>query len=337
MNVLVIGGSVFLGRAVVREALAAGARVTVFNRGLSGPVPAGVTHVSGDRSVAAELAPLAGRRFDLVVDTCGYTPADVAQSADLLADSCGHYAFVSSINVFPGWPEATDYHVGGAYDGDPDATRNDVPDSLEAHQAYGWLKVGCELAVVRAFGAARTAILRGGAIVGPDDGAVGRLPWWIDRVARGGEVLVPGSASDPLALIDSRDLAQFALGAAAGIFEAGGPAGRDTRGDLMTACATATGSDATFSYVDGEWLSAQGVEAWTEVPLWISVAEGPSVWAHDNSPAQAAGLRWRPLADTVADTWAWQRALPEGWRRAERTPGLAPARERELLAAWHAR
>src|SRR6478752_4536188 len=106
MDVLVLGGSVFLGRAVVAEAIAAGADVTVFNRGVSGPEPEGVAHMRGDRTVAADLAQLAGRRFDVVVDTSGYVPADVAASANLLADSCGEYAFVSTINVYPAWPEA---------------------------------------------------------------------------------------------------------------------------------------------------------------------------------------------------------------------------------------
>jgi 2'-hydroxyisoflavone reductase len=337
MDVLVLGGSVFLGRAVIGEALAAGAAVTVFNRGVSAPEPDGVAHVRGDRTVPADLAQLADRRFDVVVDTSGYVPADVAASANLLADTCGHYAFVSTINVYPAWPEAADYHQGGVHDGDPDATRDDVPADLLEAGPYGWLKAGCERAVLRAFGADRCAILRAGAIVGPDDSAVGRLPWVIDRVARGGEVLVPGAPTDPVALIDSRDLAGFALSGAAGTFETGGPTGRDARADLLAACAGATGADATLTYVEGEWLYEQGVEAWTEVPLWIPQSEGPSVFAHDNSAAEAAGLRWRPLADTVADTWAWQRSLPGGWAPNERTPGLAADRERDLLTTWHSR
>lgn len=337
MDVLVIGGSVFLGRAVVAEALAAGASVTVFNRGRSGPAPSGVEQVVGDRTSRDDLAQLGGRAFDVVVDTCGYVPADVAKAATLLAGSCGHYAFVSSVNAFPGWPAAVDYREAGTHDGDPDATRADVPEGMSAAESYGWLKVGCERAVVRAFGAERSSVLRGGSIVGPHDSVVGRLPSWIDRVARAGEVLVPGSPDAPVALIDARDLARFALSRAAGTFEATGPSARDTRADLMAACAAATGSDATFTYVDDEWLAGQDVESWTEVPLWTSPAEGPSVFAHHTEEAEAAGLTWRPLADTVADTWAWQRSVPEGWEPSAMTPGLAPDREKELLAAWHAR
>jgi 2'-hydroxyisoflavone reductase len=338
MDVLVIGGSVFLGRAVVAEAVALGASVTVFNRGRSGTTPPGATQICGDRTVPADLAQLGSRRFDLVVDTCGYVPAEVALGAELLAPTCGHYAFVSSINVYPGWPGEPDYRVGGVHDGSPDATRDDVPAGLSESEAYGWLKAGCELAVQRAFGTDRSAILRGGCIVGPDDGAVGRLPWWIERVSRGGEVLVPGAPTDPVALIDARDLARFAVAGAAGTFETPGPTGRDTRADLLAACAAATGSAASFTYVDDEdWLVEQGVQYWTELPLWIPTSLGPSVFAHHSEEAEAAGLSWRPLAETVADTWAWQRSVPDGWRPADRTSGLAPQREQELLAAWHAR
>jgi 2'-hydroxyisoflavone reductase len=338
MDVLVIGGSVFLGRAVVAEAVAAGATVTVFNRGKSGSTPAGATQIVGDRTDPNDLAQLTGRSWDIVVDTCGYVPADVALAANALAPRAGHYAFVSSINAYPGWPEAVDYHEGGVHDGSPDATRDDLPDGTPESESYGWLKVGCERAVERAFGADRCAILRGGAIVGPDDAAVGRLPWWIDRVARGGEVLVPGSPSAFVGLIDSRDLARFALTGAAGTFEAAGPSDRDTRADLMAACATATEVEPTFTYIDDEdWLVDQGVEPWTELPLWVPKATAPSVFKHYTEEAEAAGLRWRPLAETVADTWAWQRSLPDGWQPGTRTPGLAPDREQELLAAWHSR
>ncbi len=337
MDVLVIGGSVFLGRAVVAEALATGAAVTVFNRGRSGPAPDGVEQVVGDRTSPADLGRLEGRRFDLVVDTCGYIPVEVALSARLLAPAAGHYAFVSSINAYPGWPEKRDYRAAGVHEGSPDATRDDAPAGMSAAEAYGWLKVGCELAVQQAFGEHRSSVLRGGAIVGPDDSAVGRLPWWIDRVARGGEVLVPGAPDAPVALIDSRDLARFALSGVPGTFDVPGPSGRDTRADLMTACAGATGAGAAFTYVDEDWLIDQGVEYWTELPLWIPASIGPSVFASYADGAHRAGLRWRPLTETVADTWAWQQSLPDGWRPAGRTSGLAADREQELLAAWRAR
>jgi 2'-hydroxyisoflavone reductase len=336
VDVLVIGGSVFVGRAVVREAQALGATVTVFNRGSSARAPDGARQLVGDRTVPADLEQLRGQHFDLVVDTCGYVPADVANAAGLLADSADHYAFVSSINAYPGWPVDLDYRDRGLHDGNPDATRDDVPADVDESDAYGWLKVGCERVVQRAFGADRSAILRAGAIVGPDDSRVGRLPWWIDRVARGGEVLVPGDPSDPVGLIDARDLAQFALSGVAGAFDVPGPTGRDTRADLMAACAAATGADVSCTYVTDEWLAAQDVQAWTEIPLWVPKTEAPGVFIGRSDESEAAGLRWRPLAETVADTWSWQRTVDGGWRPSAATPGLDPERERELLAAWHA-
>lgn len=337
MKVLVIGGSVFLGRAVVSESQALGADVTIFNRGLSGPAPAGVRHVRGDRTVTADLAQVAGQHFDVVVDTCGYVPVDVARSAGILASTCGRYVFVSTVNVFPGWPEATDYHTGGVYQGDPDATGAAAPVGLADGQEYGWLKAGCELAAIRAFGPTRTSVLRAGSLVGPHDSATGRLPWWIARIARGGEVLVPGAPADPMSLIDARDLARFAVRGVPGVFETGGPSGPavGTRAELMTVCQAVTGSAVRFTYVGDDWLAAQEVEPWTEMPLWSPAA--PSLFAHHGGAAEAAGLRWRPLAETVADTWAWLRSLPGGWQAAPRTPGLPADREVGLLAAWHTR
>jgi nucleoside-diphosphate-sugar epimerase len=316
----------------VAEALAAGAAVTVFNRAISGRAPDGVEQITGDRTVPRDLAALADRKFDVVVDTSGYVPAEVTLTANLLAPNCAHYAFVSTVNVFPGWPEASDYHVEGVHPGDADAGRAEAPPD---ETAYGWLKAGCELAVVRAFGADRSALLRAGCIVGPDDSRVGRLAWWIARVARGGEVLVPGSPDAPMSLIDSRDLARFALAGAPGAFEVCGAA--ISRGELMNTCRAVTGSDARFTWVDDEWLAAQDVEAWTEVPLWVPPAEAPSAFTHDTAPAAAAGLRWRPLHETVAASWAWQQGVPGGWQPSERTPGLDPAKEAALLSSSHAR
>jgi 2'-hydroxyisoflavone reductase len=322
VDVLVLGGSVFVGRNAVAEALAAGHRVTVFNRGRSGRPPQGASVIRGDRTDPTDLAQLAGRQFDLVLDTSGYVPVDVARAARLLAGSAAHYAFVSTVNVFPGWPVAEDYHSGGVYDADPDAREApaDLPDSAR----YGWLKVGCELAVAAAFGEQRCSILRPATICGPHDSAVARLPWWLHRVARGGDVLVPGSPDDMISLLDARDLTQLALRRVPGVHELAGPP--TTRAELMATCRRVTGSDARWCYVEDAWLTTQDVEPWTELPLWAPNA--PSLFRHSPSPA----LTTRPLAETVTDTWAWQQAVPGGWRPSPRTPGLDPEKE-ALLAA----
>jgi 2'-hydroxyisoflavone reductase len=323
VDVLVLGGGVFVGRNAIAEALTGGHRVTVFNRGRSGPDPDGVTVLRGDRTDPADLAQLAGRRFDLVLDTSGYVPADVARVAAILADTAAHYAFVSTVNVFPGWPDAEDYHSGGVYDGDPDA--REAPPDLPESARYGWLKVGCERAVEAAFGEHRCSILRATTICGPYDSAVARLPWWLDRVARGGEVLVPGSPQDTVSLLDARDLAQLALRRVPSTHELAGPP--TSRAELMTTCRRVTASDAQWYYLDDAWLSGQDIQPWTELPLWAP--DAPSLFRHSPSPA----LRTRPLAQTVADTWAWQRAVPGGWQPSQRTPGLDPEKEAALIAA----
>jgi nucleoside-diphosphate-sugar epimerase len=336
MDVLVIGGTVFLGRAVVGEALAAGHAVTVFNRGRSGAAPDGVRALVGDRTSRTDLEQLRGARFDLVIDTCGYVPADVGVAAEVLAATCGHYVFVSSVNAYPGWPVQPDY-ADHPHDGDADATSDDLPEGMSPSESYGWLKVGCERAVERAFGADRTTVLRAGSIVGPHDSATGRLPWWLDRAARGGEILVPGAPEAPVSLIDARDLARFALLAAPGTFDTPGPLRRDTRADLMAGCLSVTGADAALTYVtDEQWLTEQGVQFWTEVPLWIPAHLGPMTFRTPTA-AEQAGLTWRPLHETLADTWAWQQQVDGGWHPTGSTPGLAAERERELLAAWHER
>ena len=309
MDVLVIGGSVFLGRAVVGEALAAGASGHRLQpRTVGHRHPTASSRCVGDRTSPADLAPLAGRHFDVVVDTCGYVPADVAPQRRAARSAVGHYAFVSSINAFPGWPEQPDYRVGGIHDGSPDATRDDVPAGLSARESYGWLKVGCERAVERAFGADRCSVLRAGAICGPHDSAIGRLPWWLDRVARGGEVLVPGRAERPDRAGRRARSRPLRAGRGARRLRGARPARarhpRRPDGGLP-------GGDrvrcATFTYVEDEdWLVEQGVDA---VDRAAAVDPGPAARACSRPTAQTAaeaGLRWRPLAETVADTWAWQ-------------------------------
>jgi 2'-hydroxyisoflavone reductase len=335
MDILVLGGTVFLSRAMVETSLARGHNLTTFNRGLSGPAVPGAQTVTGDRTKPEDLEQLRGRQFDLVLDT-GYFPDQVKAAAELLEPSVGHYAFVSSINAYPGWPEHADYHAGGVHDGDPDAVGEDVPDGLVDAGPYGWRKVGCERAVLRAFGEHRVSILRAGLIVGVNDRA-GRLPWWIDRIAKGGTVLAPGNPKDELRMIDARDIAEFALKLPVGTFETTGPQHQINRGQLFAEIAQISESTAEFEWISDEFLASHGVEGWTELPIWVAPNEAPSLFAHDTTAAEAAGLACRPVKDTVIDTWNWMQSIDGGWQPAERTPGLAPSKEQELLAAWAAR
>lgn len=337
MRLLVLGGTRFLGRAVVSEALAAGDEVTTFSRGQSGPPPAGATALHGDRTTADGLAVLAGQDWDVVVDTSGYVPAVVGDSARLLADHVRHYVFVSTCNVYPGFPTEPITADSPVYDCPPDET---TPDRQLDRERYGPLKAGCERAVDEFF-AGRSTHVRAGLIIGRHDDS-GRLPWWIRRIERGGEVLTPGDPAGRPRLVDARDLAAWSLrcgrAGVAGAFPATGPVGQMTYAELFETIRQATRSDATFTWVADEFLVAHEVAPWSELPLWLPPAEGgPAVWDQDTTAAEQAGLRCRPIADTIADTAAWLRDVAEPPTKPGLPPtGLAPARESELLAAWHA-
>ncbi|MFJ3933667.1 NAD-dependent epimerase/dehydratase family protein [Streptomyces sp. NPDC090029] len=342
MRILIVGGSVFLGRAFVAEALRRGHEVTVFNRGKSGADSAGVEIVRGNRQSAEDLDRLAGNRtWDVVVDTCGFEPQVVAQSAKALSGHAGTYLFVSSCHAYAGWPGEPVDEKSPRHPCAPDAAPDDV--------VYNALKAGCERAVELSF-EGRTLILGPGLIVGPHENT-GRLLWWLERFARGGRVLVPGSPDRPVRLVDARDIAVFGLDRA----EAGdsnrylvtGRGGEghdgdvDTLGDLFAHCAEVTGSDAEPVWVDDDFLLEHEVAVWTGLPFWAAdVPALAGTWRASSAKAEAAGLRLRPLPDTVRDTWEWLRArgLSDGpYRQGDTLLGITPDRERELLAAWDAR
>jgi nucleoside-diphosphate-sugar epimerase len=317
VRLLVLGGTVFLGRHVAAEALARGHEVTLFTRGLHGAdLFPEAQHVRGDR---ADLAALRGRAWDAAVDTSGYEPAHVAASARL---ELGHYVFVSSVNAYPDWPERPVDEDSAVWDSDADD--------------YGPKKAACERAAEAAM-PGRVARVRAGLIVGPHD-SVFRLPWWVRRIARGGTVPAPGDPAREVQVIDARDLAAWMLDLAergiAGAFNGTAPIGQTTMGELLGAAVAATGSGAELCWVGDEALEALGVEPWVELPLWIP-ARFAGTWAIGTARAQAAGLRCRPVAETVADVAAWLRAGGEAelsdWNAGTRPPAMSEQRERELL------
>jgi nucleoside-diphosphate-sugar epimerase len=319
MRVLVLGGTVFLGRHVAAEAVARGHEVTLFHRGRHGAdLFPEAEHVLGDRG--GDLTALRGRAWDAAIDTSGYEPADVARSSAL--DLC-HLVFVSTCNVYPMWP-------GEAVD-------EDSPVSTEGDD-YGPLKAACERAANSAM-PGRVASVRAGLICGPHDN-IFRLPWWIQRIAAGGEVVAPGDPERTVQLIDARDLASWMVDLAerrvAGAFNATAPPGRTTMREVLEAAAEATGSGARLRWLPDEVLVEHEVEPWDELPLWIPRDAGAGTWAIATERAQAAGLSCRPVAATVNDTWAWLRdgaAESIGdWRAENRPRGLSRERERELLA-----
>jgi len=334
---LVLGGTRFVGSASVEEALRRGGEVTTFNRGQTGVDVAGVEVVHGDRESKGDLQRLiAGKSWDVVVDTSGYVPHVVGDSARVLAGRAGLYLFLSTISVYPDWPVKGVSEASPMYECSPDAGGSAADEASWSATQYGSYKAGCERAVIEVFGD-RALVLRPGVILGPHEN-IGRLTWWLRRIARGGRVLGPGNPGRSIQPIDARDVANFALDLAesgrAGVFNVAAPKGHATFGSMLVQCAHATGSNSELVWVDDEFLVEHGVRQWTEIPLW-RVHEG--TWNVDATMASAAGLTCRPLAETVGDTWTWMGEdggpAPYG-RQAQH--GLSPERERQLLALWEA-
>ncbi|MEU9448113.1 SDR family oxidoreductase [Streptomyces sp. NPDC048277] len=329
MRLLVLGGTEFVGRAVVEAAVGRGWEVTVFNRGRHRPPP-GVRSLHGDRTAPEGLAALAdGTGWDAVVDTWSAAPRAVRETARLLRGRAGRYAYVSSCSVYQ-WPRPAGYTedaplVAGAA---ADADRTE----------YARDKRGGELAAVESFGADGSILVRAGLILGPYEN-VGRLPWWLNRIARGGPVLAPGPREMPVQFVDARDLAEWTLGAVerglSGPYNLVGPPGRTTMGELLTACAHATGSDAELRWTEAESILAAGIEPWTQLPVWVPPDSEYYDGLHrvDVSRALATGLTCRPASETVADTWRWLREIGgTAPVRADRTAvGLSPDVENRVL------
>ncbi|MFE2109104.1 NAD-dependent epimerase/dehydratase family protein [Kitasatospora sp. NPDC059463] len=341
MKILLLGGSSFLGRAFASEALARGHEVTTFNRGRTASDLPGVEAVRGDRDAADDLARLAeGRSWDAVVDTSAQQPAQAARSARLLRDRAGHYTLVSSVHAFTDWPARVV---------DETSPRHPCPADTPPGQEFGTaLKAGCERAVLEHFGAGRALLLNSGLLIGPHEQG-GRLPWWLERMARGGRVLAPGEPGRPMQLIDVRDFAVFGLdrltAGTAGRFITTAPPGRLTYGEFLAGCAAAAGDGSVeLVWVADGPLTAEGpdsVRPWSELPLWMpDVPEAAGTWRADTRRAEAAGLRCRPFAETAADTWEWLRQRgpaddtePDGRKRGRILHGIEPAKERRLLEA----
>ncbi|HEY4095587.1 MAG TPA: NAD-dependent epimerase/dehydratase family protein [Baekduia sp.] len=332
-SLLVLGGSSFVGRALVEEGLARGWAVTTFNRGRGGWSDPRAQRLIGDRLGPATLAPLGARDWDLVADTWAGAPRAARDSAVVLAGHVGHYAYISSCSVYaPPPPFGLDEET---------ATVDASPEAEET--GYAADKRGAELAIAQAFGD-RALLARPGLILGPHED-VGRLPWWLARLAAGGEVLAPGPADLPLQYIDARDLARFTLdGAAAGLagpFNAVSRRGHATMASVLEACrATAGAPDAHLTWVAPETIAAAGIEPWTELPIWLPPDhEYAAMHGANVERAHAAGLRCRPIAETVADTWAWLQALDGAppLRTDLDPPGVGHDRELAALRAWHDR
>lgn len=254
MRLLVLGGTVFAGREIVTQALERGWQVTSFNRGLSGDDVGGVRRLRGDRADAVDVSELAGRGpWDAVVDTSGYVPRNALEVARALESSTAQYLFVSTVSVYAGWPRKRLSEESAVLEAPADAGPDFGENMENGPSRYGYQKAGCERAVEQVFGADRTTLLRPGVVLGPRE-YVGRLPWWLRRVAEGGRVVTPGPSDRSIQPVDVRDLAAFALVCAeqclSGAFNVTAPVGRETFGGMLAACVDVTGVRPEFV-----WLS----------------------------------------------------------------------------------
>lgn len=321
MKLLVLGGTVFLGRHVVAEALAAGHDVTTFTRGRTNPdLFPDAEQLHGDRD--GDLAALRGRTWDGVVDTSGYVPRIVRQSGELLLDAVGRYVFVSSISAYA--------DLGRPYDERAPTGELDDPSSEDIGLHYGPLKAACERVLDELYGE-RTTPVRSGLIAGPYD-PTDRFTYWPVRIAEGGDVLAPGTPDHPVQFIDARDLSRWLIELAAegpaGPINATGPATPLTMGELLDRMIAAIGSDCRLRWIDSEALASEGVEPWTELPLWLPGPEYAGLPQANIARALAAGLNLRPVEQTAVDTLEWARTA------GEQRETLRREREEELLAEY---
>jgi 2'-hydroxyisoflavone reductase len=338
MRALVLGGTGYIGPHVVEALLAAGHTVTLFNRGQTRPgLFPGVERLQGDRNRPDGHAALAGRTWDVVYDLPTGTPSWIVNAAAVLRGRVGQYLFVSSTAAYKDFT--------APFPTEQSPTQEPAPlDATDADRStYGPRKVRCEQLVRAAYDNAAAGsvatVLRCGLIVGPGD-LTDRFTYWPVRIERGGEILAPGRPEDPAQWIDVRDLAAWMVRLGerrtGGTFNTVGPRTVCGIGELLYGTAACFSNDARFTWVPQPWLAAQRVRSWGDMPVWSHT--GAATLAFCTSvidAARAAGLTFRPLADTVRDALAWYHQRPAE-EQARLRAGMAPERERELLAAWHA-
>lgn len=325
MRLLVLGGTYFLGRAIVEDALSRGYALTLFNRGKRGAPFPNVENLIGDRTKdisALEAEVARGRTWDAVIDTSGYVPRIVKTTATALKDAVQHYTFVSSISVYA--QSATQLTERSAV-----ATLADETTETITNETYGALKALCEKAVESVF-ANRALHVRAGLIVGEYD-ASGRFLYWVSRIAKGGQVAVPRDA--PTQFIDVRDLAKWILNSIennlAGEFNV---TGNFTRHAVFETCKKVSNSDATFVEIPDEILEANHIQPYVELPLWLPKAYSALETASIEK-ALATGLTFRPLEETIRKTSDWYQAQSPDVQQKLLGASLKPEKEKELIAA----
>lgn len=331
IDVLILGGTGFIGPFQVRRAVERGHNVTLFNRGSGSEMFPELETLIGDRN--GDLESLRGRRWDLVIDNSTSQPHWVELSAEFLKDSCEQYMYVSSRSAYadlsrvpmtaqaPTWT----YETAGIERG--------------ANLPYGLAKAESERIAMRIL-PGRTTIVRPGLIIGPEDDT-DRFTYWPVRIHRGGEVLAPGDGSDPIQIIDVRDFTDFMIrlgeDRTMGTFNVVGPRIPRRIDELLYGIRAVTTAETTFTWVDPDFLASMRVRPYAEMPVWRPPTPGNEGFARfDLTPEIEAGLTFRPLAVTAKDTLDFHLSRPPE-RRAELRAGLSADREAEVLAAWHAR
>lgn len=325
MKILILGGTKFLGRHLVDAALATGHEVTLFNRGKTNPnLFPNIETITGDRE--HDIEKLAGREWDAVIDVAGYLPRIVRLSAEGLERSVKRYVYISSVSAYAGFSKI------GINESDPVGKLEDESVEEITGETYGPLKALCEKTVQDLYGD-RALVIRPGLIVGPHD-PTDRFTYWPVRVKRGGDMITPDRPQAPIQVIDVRDLSAFIIKLieqnASGIYNATGPDYDLKMGEFLDLCKLASGSVAAFHWTSREFLAEHKVEPWSDMPVWIPDTEEDAGFSRiDVSKAIDAGLKFRPLEETIRDTIAWAETRPADhqWRA-----GLNPDKETILLA-----
>jgi nucleoside-diphosphate-sugar epimerase len=329
INLLVLGGTGFIGPHLVRLAVSRGHKVTIFTRGRRNPeLPEGIERLTGDRN--GDLKALEGKRWDAVVDDSATNPDWVKLSTDLLKDAVGRYLFTSSTGVY--YP----YLKRGLDESDP--LHYEAADPNDGSETYAVNKARCERTVLETFGGDRGTVVRPSYIVGPGD-TTDRFPYWPVRFAQGGEILCPGRAEDPVQLIDVRDLTALMLRLVeqgrSGIYNAVGPKTPMTSREFYRAARKTLNRAATLTYIeDYAFLKAHGIEY--SIPWGMLEGNDDGMMSIRNERALAAGLTITPLDRTLRDTLAWWPTVPED-RRKNPKFNITPEIEVKALADWRAR
>jgi len=330
LDILVLGGTGFIGPHEVEYATARGHRLTLFNRGRTNPgLFPKAEKLEGDRD--GKLDALKGRKWDAVIDNSGYVPRHVRDSAQLLKGNVGRYLFISTLSVF------ADFSQKGLDENSATAKLTE-PGSEDSRKHYGPLKALCEQEVLQAFGE-RATIVRPGLIVGPGD-TTDRFTYWPVRIDRGGEVLAPGDPSEPVLIIDVRDLCEWCVRLVeedvGGGYNAVGPKARLSIAEMLYGIKSVTTSEAQLTFVPADFLQAQGVRPWSEMPAWFPPTGPMAGFGYfSREKAIGKGLTFRPLAETAKATLDWFKTLPTE-RQAKLGAGIAPEKEKTVLAAWRA-